>query len=175
MDCRKKIRQAISDLDFQTLVRIYKDSQKTMDSENLAYFTFLFFYPIRHFIQKLNLAERQRILTDLQRDKKMKHWMWWGLPQPYGAWGSHKVSEETVRYSLRENEGALFLLHPEIRHYYLNALELLLHKKVSFYEYFGPIDFLKWQSHLDHFKSVAQSLDDKTVLIKLDKLSHHHF
>jgi uncharacterized protein (DUF1810 family) len=96
--------------------------------------------------------------------------MWWIFPQPFGAWGSNTVSQCTEYYSIR-NKQELFRFFRIFGPYYQRLLKILLQKK-CISSYLGPIDTIKFKSHLEYAISLHyQDLEElqKDLLLKIQK------
>jgi len=126
---------------------------------------------------KTELIEKQinkwgdKILTDLQNEIKQGHWMWWGFPQEDGSWGINEVSNNTKKYALNEIDAESLIRSSKVfKTYYIVALEILLGKiegrtqsiqQSILYKYFGEVDYLKFNSHINLFYKVSKTFSSK--------------
>lgn len=119
-----------------------------------------------------------KILNEIKNNRhKVNHWMYWVFPQKYGVWGSHNVSDLTIEYSIKNDEEVIFFLsNRKIRTFYCKAIGYLLSKMNNkfvvnkimgvLHSFFGPIDLVKFKSHLLLFQPICELLSKDYTELK---------
>lgn len=158
MECERLISRYFLKLSLEEQVEIYDSTYPNKMIEST------FSRPIQRFLRRLSVENQNDILHDLETNTEKKgHWMWWAFPQKKKSWGECQVSSRTRYYAMSCRDAIRFLTIPSLYIYYCKAIHIL--KKKDLQEYFGPVDYKKFQSHVDLFHKAS-------IWLKDDKLAH---
>jgi uncharacterized protein (DUF1810 family) len=98
-----------------------------------------------------------RVLGELRRGRKERHWMWFIFPQAAGL-GRSAMSE---RYAIRsDDEARAYLAHPILGPRLRECVAIVEDglKARSLGEIFGPVDAMKYESCVDLFRRAGLNL-----------------